>query len=144
MKSVFLVLESSSSLELEYIKLEQGILASPYLPCNYDEEIRRCERFYNNKSTIAFGVVGGTNNSAFFGYMPMNVIMRESVTATLKNTTCTIHCNGVDYTSTITEIIAAVPRYGGMWIAFSFTGANVPGKTLTLVESLRIEFEVGM
>lgn len=137
--SVFgLLLDANSRVELEYIKLEPGQIATKFLQEDNDLTIKKCERFYNNKSTIAFGIVSG---SSFFGLIPMSTQMRDTVVTNIKDTTFTVNCNGVTYTPTITSVIAAVPRYGGMWIGLRFTNATIPNKTMCMIENLYIEFD---
>ena len=49
--SVRVFLATNSSVTIEYIKLEQGVIATPFVPRPYAEELALCQRYYTRLST---------------------------------------------------------------------------------------------
>lgn len=62
-----ILMDAGSSIELEYIKLEQGQAPTPFIPRLYGEELCLCRRYYRN-NTVHLTSWEHTNTYAYFGY----------------------------------------------------------------------------
>ena len=56
--NVQLNLIGEADIELEYIKLEHGTIATPQVPKYYGQELRDCQRYYK-KTMVTFSVING-------------------------------------------------------------------------------------
>lgn len=63
-----------SYIDVEWIKLEQGAIATPFVPRPYAEELMMCRRYYRN-DLVRLVSYQHTNTNAYFGYSyePMRV-----------------------------------------------------------------------
>ena len=77
---------------IEYIKLEQGSIATPFVPRNYGEELLICQRYFQVFIKQPIYTVS-TNSTSYFG-MHYNIPMRTNPTMRLLNV----------YNSSATEI----------------------------------------
>ena len=60
---------TNTSVELEWVKLEAGHTATPFVPRLYAEEVALCQRYYESR-TIIFIPIGGT--SPYYNYVAVN------------------------------------------------------------------------
>ena len=60
-------LDSDASIELEYIKLEVGNVATQFVPRQYAEEVMLCRRYYRNDA-VRLVSYQHTNRYAYFAY----------------------------------------------------------------------------
>lgn len=79
-KRVLLYLEAGSSIDVEYIKLEQGSIATPFVPRQYSEELALCQRYY-----IAYG--SDENDAMFLCHL---MTLNESVASGALFLPCTM------------------------------------------------------
>lgn len=65
--SIEIQLMPSASVELYWIKLEQGAIATPFVPRLYGEELALCRRYYRN-DVVRLVSYQHTSTYAYFGY----------------------------------------------------------------------------
>ena len=121
-------------LEIEYIKLEQGSIATPLVPRPYGEELALCQRYFDMITSIrAIGVESNTGTKRFMYSIPRTSVMRTAPTITIGGNTsenstsgiCVRECeNCVMYTG-LSFSYEARPRE--LLIAVNFAG-SLPNK----------------
>ena len=62
---ITICLGSDSVIELEWIKLEQGSVGTPFVPRLYGEELALCQRYYE-KRTVIFFPYGGVTPTTYY------------------------------------------------------------------------------
>lgn len=68
---------------LNWVKLEQGSIATPFVPRPYAEELAMCRRYYRReRTTVSYRIRSTANSYAF--YIPIPIDMRISGTTTLE------------------------------------------------------------
>lgn len=72
---------SPGNIALDWIKLEAGNTATPYIPKSYGDELDECLRYFIG--SIGFGIAGIVNNPGFRCFIPTPVMMRSGVTPTV-------------------------------------------------------------
>lgn len=98
-----IVLEPSSSIEIEYIKLEQGSVATPFIPRLYAEELMLCKRFCRRFSAFDYiGSIGST--SIIYLRLPIED-MRVIPTISHDITNVTVVADGEFHTGSASSII---------------------------------------
>lgn len=76
---------SPGSVALDWIKLEAGDTATPYVPKSYGDELAECSRYFI--SAVGYGTAGIVNNPGFRCFIPTPVMMRGvTPTVTVKTT----------------------------------------------------------
>lgn len=76
---------SPGNVALDWIKLELGDTATPYVPKSYGDELDECSRYFI--SAVGYGTVGIVNNPGFRCFIPTPVMMRGvTPTVTVKTT----------------------------------------------------------
>lgn len=94
---VNILMGANSSVEIEYIKLEHGTIATPFVPRFFSEEVTLCQRYYLNLVDDAFLLVRQRydNVSYYQGFFfPVEVRTATSITYESKTNTGTI-LNGI-------------------------------------------------
>lgn len=78
--SLSIVLGAGTSIDIEYIKLEQGSIATPFVPRPYGEELALCQRYEfknpNGGAWIGYGYVNSAGTVAIIS-IPLPVNMRD-------------------------------------------------------------------
>lgn len=87
---VTLNLGPTSEVEFEYIKLEYGEAATPFVPRLFAEEIDLCKRYFQRVSSYRFPMVM-TTTSIMSGAIPFEKTMRVAPTVTV------VDCTYLDY-----------------------------------------------
>ena len=80
---VNILMEANSSIEIEYIKLERGNIATPFVPRFFSEEMALCKRFYMQLVEDSFILVRQRydNVSYYQGFFfPVEVRRADSIT----------------------------------------------------------------
>lgn len=81
---VSVYVSNNSSINIEWIKLEQGSIATPFVPRPYTEELALCQRYYRKLSSWASSYpLRGDNNSVFI--FLTGVMMRTNPTISALN-----------------------------------------------------------
>lgn len=88
MAQFVVTLPVGTSVELIYIKLEQGSIATPFVPRLYAQEVAECQRYYTKSDGVRIPVTFGTNN--LYLMIPLSVTLRAWPTVTLGKTEVTI------------------------------------------------------
>ena len=79
-------LVGESSIELEYIKLEQGSIATPFAPRPYAEELAMCKRYYRQERVaVSYRSRSTANSYAFYIPTPIDVRNANKVTLEIVN-----------------------------------------------------------
>ncbi len=87
---------SSTSLQLEWIKLEAGTAPTQFSPRIYAEEIALCRRFFDIMGgTRTIGVEQNYDTNTFTYAVPRNVLMRTTPTISIHGTTTTNSTDGI-------------------------------------------------
>lgn len=98
-------LVGESSIELYYIKLEQGSIATPFVPRHYGEELALCQRYYlklfNESTFFRACVVNNNNQSWSFADIVLPCEMRINPTVSVV-TAYTPSLNNANYSSLAT------------------------------------------
>jgi hypothetical protein len=91
-----------SQLTIEWIKLEQGTIATPFVPRLYGEELAVCTKYYRTFKSV-IGTVSVLDTS--YAFLPIEIGgMRTSPTVGYTEGTMKINVKGTDYTvSSITS-----------------------------------------
>lgn len=85
--SFIIYLAPSSSITLEWAKLECGTTATPFVPRIYAEEVAMCQRYYVQLKTIYPLMIAQRNNAGTSAYMfvPLPVALRNAPSITFVN-----------------------------------------------------------
>ena len=74
LENVYIGVYTNSSIEIEYIKLERGAIATPFAPRLYSEELLLCRRFYRENAVRLTSWQHTTSYAYFaYNYEPMRV-----------------------------------------------------------------------
>ena len=100
-----LIEELGATIELEWIKLEFGEYATPFVSKSYAEELLACQRYFQiiDEYRINLGVLvpAGTNHGAMYHFVNT---MRVAPTVTLKNDGLRVNPTGISVTPRILEV----------------------------------------
>lgn len=89
-------LAASSSVVIEWIKLEVGTTPTPFSPRTYAEELALCRRYFDIMGgTRTIGVEQDYNANTFTYAIPRNVMMRTTPTISIHGTTTTNSTDGI-------------------------------------------------
>lgn len=77
-----------SQLTIEWVKLEQGTIATPFVPKSYAQEVSECQRYYTKSDGVRISVTHGTNN--LYLMIPLSTTLRVWPTVTLGKNEITI------------------------------------------------------
>lgn len=125
--SLSITLEANSSIELEWIKLETGTIATPFVPRPYCEEIAMCQRYYKYVERTP---IFASNDTSLTYFMPVQfgIPMRENPTKILRSvlsgngteqTDVTLdQCVSSIYNVTNIKLSKSIGQYGYVTIAF--------------------------
>lgn len=86
--NIVLGLHSGSSIVIEYIKLEQGSIATPFVPRSYGEELALCQRYYWKRPQKLEAVAGYMNGSG-------SVIVTLPIPTPMRNTVPTVKISDI-------------------------------------------------
>jgi len=78
----------NGSIDIEYIKLEQGSIATPFVPRFYTEELALCQRYFEKKTAVSLTIPTLTDyagTSLDLGSIQYNNIKRTAPTLTFSN-----------------------------------------------------------
>lgn len=78
LQSVSILLSPGSSVTLEWVKLEQGNYATPFIPRQYGEELLMCQRYYYQQTKV-FGF-GSVYEASVLFVMELPVVLRTTPT----------------------------------------------------------------
>lgn len=92
---IFFRMVTNSKFEIEWIKLEQGAIVTPFVPKSYAQEVSECQRYFNKSNGLRLNAVHGTND--LYITIPLSVTLRHVPTI------------GID-----TEAICVVPHDSGV------------------------------
>lgn len=104
------------SIALDWIKLEQGDKATPYVPKGYGQELSECLRYYQ---TIAFSV--GLDR-ATYKYIPTLIPMRTTPTCTLQQIAASGTLPAISTSNLYITANLATPQY---FDGFAFLSADL-------------------
>lgn len=91
MSDLTLVIGAGSSIDIEYIKLEQGSIATPFVPRPYAEELVLCKRFYQKFSPVRLSLQAHTSGKLFFR-LPFECEMRVTPSVSMdSSSTCALY-----------------------------------------------------
>jgi hypothetical protein len=79
---------NGSHLTIEWVKLEHGTIATPFVPKSYAQEVSECQRYYTKSDGVRISVTHGTNN--LYLMIPLSTTLRVWPTVTLGKTEITI------------------------------------------------------
>lgn len=79
LESIRLMVDAYKNMEVEYVKLEQGEIATPFIPRHYTEELLLCKRYFQS---IYLSKRPPYLEKKFFGGMQYQVSMRVYPTVT--------------------------------------------------------------
>lgn len=91
MGDLTLVIDAGGSLDIEYIKLEQGSIATPFVPKHYGEELALCQRYYQKFSPVRLSLQAHTSGKLFFR-LPFECEMRVTPSVSIdSSSTCALY-----------------------------------------------------
>lgn len=79
----FIGLDSNTTIEIEYMKLEIGSVATAFSPRPYAQELAMCQRYYQIIKPLTSGIVYVDSNGRALLVVPKTVETRNSGTATI-------------------------------------------------------------
>lgn len=81
--NVMFVVKASETMSLKWAKLEEGSVATQYIPKSYSEELLECQRYYLHKvgKGCSGYLIGSTSQAVIF--IPTPIRMRNNPTGTL-------------------------------------------------------------
>lgn len=107
----------SGSFNIWGVQLEIGPTATPLEKLEYNDELRHCERFYQNYDGVIVSGYNGAGLTIFLN-MPLRVIMRATPTFTIRGTVSYSNCSGLSQNSILLnniELIAIITSTGAGW-----------------------------
>lgn len=95
MEQFIVTLPVGTSVELIYIKLEQGSTVTPFVPKAYAQEVAECQRYFTKSNGYRLNVVHGTND--LYMTIPLAATLRHVPTISIGvGTVCVaLHDSGV-------------------------------------------------
>ena len=63
-----IILEAGASITLEWVKFEQGSIATPFVPRLYGEELALCKRYYQAYESMTFPITMITGTAGYGGF----------------------------------------------------------------------------
>lgn len=116
-----------TTLELEYIKLEQGSIATPFVPRPYAEELALCQRYYRKTSLSYYYFFTGDSGTVFSTSIQCPMRVKPSIT--LDSAPTTMRSSASSYVTT--TIALSSSKYSLDLLTMHFTssanlGVRVP------------------
>lgn len=125
-KSLNILLSPNSSIELYWIKLEKGSVATPFVPRHYGEELALCQRYLFPIARWEGTYTERGDNLYYTMFVP-NLIMRTNPTATEAPTAQIIgftNSGTVIPAQGVSNFSACYQRKNGIEIAFNIDGTS--------------------
>lgn len=141
-KNIYILLSQNSMVEIEYIKLEKGSVATPFVPKLHDEELLICKRYYQRSESYEyFGPIISMGSNAFrclTNYSGFRIEPTVKIPSGAQLSVMNKSDDGSSFSADITGILMS--RGGNMKL--TATGTTVPAGVTAIAQITNIvEFD---